>query len=70
MEIIHLPFEQTYTLDVYGQTIQITLYKTAEDGQVKFGINAPRQVKVNREEVYTRPLRKLQLRDEEHVPES
>lgn len=68
MEIIHLPFEQIYTLDIYGQTIQITLYKTAEEGQVKFGISAPRQVKVNREEVYTK--QKQKLLDEQYATES
>lgn len=68
MEIIHLPFEQIYTLEVYGQTIQMTLYKTTEEGQVKFGISAPRQVKVNREEIYTK--QKQKLHDEQYAAES
>lgn len=68
MEIINIPFEQIYTIEVYGQPIQITLYKTTENGQVKFGITAPRQVKVNREEIYSK--QKMQSLDKQYVTES
>ena len=62
MEIINIPFEQIYTIEVYGEPIQVTLYKTTENGQVKFGIAAPRHVKVNREEIYSK--QKMQSLDE------
>lgn len=52
MEILSLPFETHLTLTVRGETIKIIAFKTMEHGNIKFGIDAPRSVKVNREEVH------------------
>lgn len=52
MDIMTVPFEETFTLTVDGQNVKIVIFRTLEQGNIKFGIDAPRSLKVNREEVY------------------
>ncbi|OGV27556.1 MAG: carbon storage regulator [Legionellales bacterium RIFCSPHIGHO2_12_FULL_37_14] len=52
MDIINLPFEEPLTLTVNGVAIKLVTFRTLEHGNIKFGIDAPRSLKVNREEVY------------------
>lgn len=52
MDIITIPFEKTFSLTVDGQHVKIVMFRTLEQGNIKFGIDAPRSLKVNREEVY------------------
>lgn len=52
MDILTVPFESPFTLIVRGQTIQIITFKTPEHGNIKFGIEAPRSVQINREEIH------------------
>lgn len=61
MDIITIPFEETFSLTVDGQHVKIITFRTLEPGNIKFGIDAPRSLKVNREEVY------LALKEEEKV---
>lgn len=52
MKILSIDFEETLTICVQGEVIQIVAFKTLEHGNVKFGVNAPRTIKVHREEIY------------------
>lgn len=52
MDIISLDFEESLTIQIAGQTIQLVAFKTAEHGNIKFGIDAPRTIAVHREEIY------------------
>lgn len=52
MDIIHLPFEETFQIKLNNDIITLVVYRTNEYGNIKFGIEAPRTVKVNREEIY------------------
>lgn len=52
MDIVNIEFEQKMKLTVNKQEITCICFKTDEHGNIKFGINAPRQVAVNREEVF------------------
>jgi carbon storage regulator len=52
MDILMLPFEEPLILKVNEHHIKIVTFRTPEHGNIKFGIDAPRSVKVNREEVY------------------
>lgn len=52
MNILNLPFEEPLTITINGQKIQVIAFKTAEHGNIKFGIQAPRTVQVHREEIY------------------
>lgn len=52
MDILTLPFESSFTLTVQGQTIHLITFKTPEHGNIKFGIDAPRSVQINREEIH------------------
>lgn len=52
MDIITLPFEEALTIQLGGEKVQIIAFKTLEHGNVKFGVEAPRAVKVHREEIY------------------
>jgi carbon storage regulator len=52
MNIVTLPFEEPLTVLVNGQSVQVIAFKTLEHGNIKFGVNAPREVEVHREEIY------------------
>ena len=52
MNIIHVSFEKPIQLSVNGEIVTITAFKTTERENIKFGIDAPRSIQVNREEVY------------------
>ncbi|MCC5793006.1 MAG: carbon storage regulator [Legionellaceae bacterium] len=52
MEIITLPFEEPLTVVLNGEKIEVIAFRTPEHGNIKFGVNAPRSIKVHREEIY------------------
>lgn len=52
MDIINVNFEEKLTFCINGEEIQVVAFKTPEHGNVKFGVEAPRSVKVHREEIY------------------
>ena len=52
MDILTVPFESRFSLTIKGQTIHLITFKTPEHGNIKFGIEAPRSVQINREEIY------------------
>lgn len=52
MNILTLPFEEPLTIVINGETVQVVAFKTQEQGNIKFGIQAPRSVQVHREEIY------------------
>lgn len=51
MEIVSTEFEKTLIIDYRGKIVRLRIF-SARYGQVKFGIEAPVGVSVNREEVY------------------
>lgn len=61
MEIINIPFEKPLTLVINGQHVDVTLFKTVEHGNIKFGINAPRNLGVDREEIHQAKKARQQL---------
>ena len=52
MDIITVNFEEPLMLSVDGETVRVVAFKTQEHGHIKFGVDAPRCIKVHREEVY------------------
>ncbi|MDP3704973.1 MAG: carbon storage regulator [Legionellaceae bacterium] len=52
MNIVSLPFEEPISILINGETVQVVAFKTAEHGNIKFGIQAPRSIQVHREEIY------------------
>lgn len=52
MDILTIDFETPFTFTVENQEVRIITFRTAEHGNIKFGIDAPRALKVNREEIY------------------
>ncbi len=52
MDIHTIEFKKTVKLSINNQTIQLTLFATDEPGNIKVGIDAPRGVPINREEIY------------------
>jgi carbon storage regulator len=52
MNIVTIDFEEPLTLLVNNETVRVVAFKTQEHGHIKFGIDAPRSIKVHREEVY------------------
>ena len=51
MEIVTIKYEEPLRIKLNQDYIEIIAFRTLEPGNVKFGINAPRTVTVNREEV-------------------
>lgn len=52
MQIITIPFEENFFVQVNGQTVKIITFQTNEPGNIKFGIDAAREVQIHREEIY------------------
>lgn len=52
MNILNVPFEDYLIVDLGHEIVKIIAFKTAEHGNVKFGVEAPRSIKVHREEIY------------------
>lgn len=52
MDIINVPFEEPFTVELNGEKVQVIAFKTLEHGNIKFGVEAPRSLKVHREEIY------------------
>jgi carbon storage regulator len=59
MEIINIEFESSLVVINGKQKIKITVFKTPEHGNIKLGIDAPRGVSVNREEIYIQKQEKI-----------
>ena len=52
MDIINVEFEQEMKLTVNKQEVTFVCFKTDEHGNIKFGVNAPRKIAVNRQEIF------------------
>jgi carbon storage regulator len=52
MDIVMVDFEQPLHIRRNDSTVTLVTFKTVEPGQVKFGVDAPKNIKVHREEVY------------------
>ena len=52
MDIFSLSFEEPLIITINEQSIRLVLFKTQENGNIKFGIEAPRSIDVYREEIY------------------
>lgn len=52
MKVIQVLFEEPLILSINGEIIQIVLFKTQEEGNIKLGIDAPRSLAIYREEIY------------------
>lgn len=63
MELRTIEFEDTLVLIHNNQKIRITPFITPEAGNVKFGIDAPSGVFVNREEVYKKKKARCELEE-------
>lgn len=59
MDIINVAFEEPLRLEIYGHEVILYAFKAVEPCHVKFGIQAPRSLKVHREEVYKTIMRRL-----------
>ncbi len=54
MDIITINFEKKLVMDIRGHGVTLVVFQTPEPGNVKFGIDAPRSLGVNRSEVKSR----------------
>ncbi|MGQ3892067.1 carbon storage regulator [Legionella sp. CNM-4043-24] len=51
MDIVRLDFEEKLFITLNEQRVELIAYKTNEQGNIKFGIDAPRSMRVNRAEI-------------------
>lgn len=65
MEIFTIPFEKPLRIELYGEVVEVMAFKTNEPENVKFGIIAPKTLKVHREEVYKAILRRIQEKQDQ-----
>ncbi len=52
MNIVTVDFEEPLILSVNNEDVRVVAFKTQEHGHIKFGVDAPRSIKIHREEVY------------------
>lgn len=52
MKILTVTFQEPFSVSFQGEIISMVAFKTTEHGNIKFGIEAPRHIKVHREEIY------------------
>lgn len=52
MDIISLEFEKPLMITIGNTIVKILAFKTAEHGNIKFGVEAPRTINVHREEIF------------------
>lgn len=52
MNIISLDFEEPLMIDIGNAKVKVLAFRTAEHGNIKFGVEAPRSINVHREEIF------------------
>ena len=52
MDIMNVAFEESLMMTINGEVVKVIPFRTQEEGNIKFGIQAPRSVKVHREEIH------------------
>ena len=52
MEIINVKFEEKLIINIKDEQVTLVPFQTSEHGNCKFGVETPRVVSVNREEIY------------------
>ncbi|STX29172.1 carbon storage regulator CsrA [Legionella beliardensis] len=52
MDILTVNFEEALKITIDGKSVLLMAFKTLEHGNIKFGVEAPRAIKVHREEIY------------------
>lgn len=58
MELISIPFNKQLIITKDNQQVVVNVFHTAEDGNIKLGIVAPKGIAVDREEIYARKQKK------------
>jgi carbon storage regulator len=66
MDIITLQFEEPLMIHIGDTTVKILAFKTQENGNIKFGVDAPRTINVHREEIF-HAIKQKQLLESETV---
>ncbi len=52
MEILNLDFEQPFYIQKDDELVKIILFSTLDEKIIKFGIEASKNIKIHREEIY------------------
>jgi carbon storage regulator len=67
MQILMVSFEESLSINLQGEAIELVAFKTQEHGNIKFGVKAPRSVKVHREEIY-HAIKEKEKETDDQVP--
>ncbi len=51
MEILNVTFEDTAIIEIKGIKVGLTPFKERDEGIIKIGVDAPKSLTVNREEI-------------------
>jgi len=60
MNVLTVLFEEPLTVHINDEIIRIIAFKTLEQDNIKFGVQAPRSIQVHREEIYNAIKQKQQ----------
>jgi carbon storage regulator len=52
MKIFTIPFEEKFYITLGDKVVKLVTFPTTEPGNIKFGIDASRDIQVHREEIY------------------
>ena len=67
MQIITIAFEEPFIININEQSVRLVVAPTQEHGNIKFTIQAPRTLNVNREEIYLAIKKKTQTCDQQET---
>lgn len=62
MEIFYVPLGESQKLLIHDKVITLNVFETQDPTIFKFGVDAPRGVAINREEIYLQKKEKLQIK--------
>lgn len=52
MNIVNVSFEEPLFISIDDDIVRLVAFKTLEQDNIKFGVQAPRSINVHREEIY------------------
>ena len=62
MEILNVNFEDTAILEINGTKVSLTPFQERDENIIKIGVDAPKSIRVNREEIHKQLMEKQKIK--------